>query len=352
WEWSEDANNLATKRSDTTVVTVPANVSDTTTMVLLGGCTENIQAVSCQNVTDRVDIYYPETDTYQASTPMLTPRYRFSAAALGANIFIFGGRTNNDTMVCEVDMYNVDTEEWTALVDWVNCTSDSAAFVAGDNVIALVGGYDANYTETSGLTTLVTVGTGTGGTPTLTFTDGMPIIEARGDHECWSDRSTVAYCMGGFNLDDQTGAKVSTEKYDIAKGTWAAAADMTSGRGDFVLDMLNDRLTVVGGEDNQTGITDVEWYDLANDCWTSSSSLFELPFPRFRFGGAVDPLQSKMYVFGGQGPRVNNAYWPLESDVFWYQETPADTATGAAPLLRAWTAIAAAAVAAAAAMLA
>jgi Galactose oxidase, central domain len=67
------------------------------------------------------------------------------------------------------------------------------------------------------------------------YAAGADMLEARGDHACWSDGTAFAYCMGGFTIEVPNTPLASTERFDVAANKWESRADMIDGRGDFVL---------------------------------------------------------------------------------------------------------------------
>ncbi|CAM9150727.1 unnamed protein product [Chrysoparadoxa australica] len=245
---------------------------------------------------------------------MPTARFRFAGAYAQDRIFVMGGRDASDVLQCHAEYYNPESDTWAVPEEtnsWAGCSSDLAAFANEDgSSLYLVGGYAADYTSLK-TTTRVDIVFNDEGVPMLTYTPvaDMNLIYGRGDHACQLiPGENVAYCMGGFNnfLDGTPQEQmwndglVSTEKYDLDADEWTTVTSMTQGRGDFALGYLNDRLTVIGGENFDGGISDIEWYDWREDCWTDSGDLFDLPYNLFRFQGATHKDKSRIYILGGQ----------------------------------------------------
>ncbi|CAM9815748.1 unnamed protein product [Choristocarpus tenellus] len=102
------------------------------------------------------------------------------------------------------------------------------------------------------------------------------------------------------------------------------------------ISVLNDRITVMGGEQENFGLMkDIEWYDPVADCWTDSGELFNLPFERLRYCGVNHDAAGRIYIFGGQIlDDPNSGNFSLVDTVNWYQEllvTTLNTESGAPP---------------------
>jgi hypothetical protein len=348
WEWSEGAENMLFPASDALALTLDAAAApglDDTVVVVFQGCNQEFQLVSgfCSELSSKTQIFNPVTQEWSLGEEMPTLRYRSAAVNVSEHILVFGGRNApDDELLCNVDVFNVATGEWSTLpTEWTNCTSDAAGWASDDGSVYISGGYFANYT-TSDQTFQVAIEYGDNNEVVdVSFTEVAPMSQTRGDHRCWAVYGTdYAYCMGGYTLENFfEEALDSMEMYSFSQDRWVSQPSMATGRGDFALAFLNGRIHVIGGEvydlveQRPVGVKTIEWYDYKIDCWTSSSELFDLPYPRFRFPAASYLTDSRIFVFGGQSDptsanSANEPAWPITGDTFWFQERPVQTLEG------------------------
>lgn len=126
-----------------------------TIMMVYSGCQENAQPVDgqCSNLTSDSYLFSPTANEFKKGAVMTDERWRMAATNVSEHLYVFGGRNASDALQCSVMVYDVLTNEWSALAgsDWKNCTSDGAAFSV-DGVIYLVGGYTADYVSENTVT--------------------------------------------------------------------------------------------------------------------------------------------------------------------------------------------------------
>jgi len=102
------------------------------------------------------------------------------------------------------------------------------------------------------------------------------------------------YLMGGAGEDNKL---AGVQVYDPATGTWAARANMPTGRGLFGTSAVGGTIYAVGG--TTTGrdkLAVVEAYDTVTDTWTRKA---DMPTPRNALSTAV--VDGKVYAIGGWG---------------------------------------------------
>lgn len=105
--------------------------------VVPGGCDERGTAL------DVVEIYDPEADRWREGAPLPAPRCRYGLAALGGQLYLFGGHTNDAAVPVsdEVWRYDPRLEEWSLETEMPLQRSDLAAVVVGSS-IRVLGGLD------------------------------------------------------------------------------------------------------------------------------------------------------------------------------------------------------------------
>ncbi|CAM9671181.1 unnamed protein product [Pylaiella littoralis] len=356
WEWSEDAVQLPRQASDSLCLTMDSSVIsglEETELLVLGGCDAEFQDVEgdCQSLSTSTRIYDPILDEFRANQDMPTERFRAAAVNVSQYAYLFGGRDVDGTLTCNVDRYDVTTGVWTALdaVQETNCFSDHSGVASDDGTIYLFGGYDQFYT---GQTTVVKVEVD-GDDLTFNTTEPMTVASLfnRGDHTCVKLPTTSdVFCIGGFTeLDGNFTILSSVERFDIDTEQWESKAAMINPRADFGAGLLNGRITVVGGENDQRQpMDDVEWYDPESDCWTDSGDLFDLPYKRLRYCAATVVDDGRIFIFGGQAVNETTPEaYAIKEDVNWYQEIAVDAVSTSAAAPSPTTAIAGFGVAAA-----
>ncbi|CBJ27796.1 conserved unknown protein [Ectocarpus siliculosus] len=350
WEWSQDAEQLPVQASDSLCLTMDSSVVDgldQTELLVLGGCDAEFQEVAgdCSSISSSTRTYDPFLDEFIENQEMPTERFRAAAVNVSEHVYLFGGRDAAGNLTCNVDRYSVLTGEWTQLdvSQATDCFSDHSGVASDDGTIYLFGGYDQDYVAQ---TTVVKVEVSSDDTMTFSTTEAMTI--KRGDHSCIRlPATTEVFCIGGFTEENWEYTILSSvERFDMETEQWESKASMVIPRADFGAGLVNGRITVVGGEnDERQPMDDVEWYDPSTDCWTDSGELFDLPYKRLRYCAATVETDGRIFIFGGQAvDETDSEVYSIEDTVNWYQEVLVDTlSTSAASSSRFMTTTAAAA---------
>jgi len=302
-DW-EEKSDLPEKRSDMTASTVGSKI------YIIGGCDDHQVACDwwdwcsfCPSISDEVLVYTPSSDSFSTSSAaMPRARYRHAAAVVDTDIWVFGGRDINDTLISEVDVLDTTTMTWStpSTAAWANPRSDEGAFYySSTGMIYVSGGY--NYTYGSYASTDLFDPS----TETWTYSRSEKTIasmnEARGDFTL-VEVDDKFYAFGGWG-GDWCNPLNSTEVYDPETDVWTVLADLQAGRGDKACGTLNGRVFAIGGEHNKqcaaasTPVRDVEVYDPDHPGrgWVVES---HIPEEKFRFASAT--YDGTIFVFGGQ----------------------------------------------------
>jgi len=304
FEAFSDVHVMPIARSDMTATAVPSTIfSDNygPRVFLVGGCTSDQLCPAdadycyCQAVTSECDYYVSGGDYYKGCADAPNARYRHSAVHVQNKLVLLGGRDAEDNTVTAVDVFDLETGEWSTPCSWSDAPSDAGAFVENDQVF-VVGGYAADYTTLSSLVTL---------NITTCATESRAPMPAgtRGDVQVLS-HSEEHYVAGGFGNDDWCNALATVESYNVATDVWTSHPDMAKARSDSAMGALMGELFVIGGEtlvncSRSIPVDDVERLYVDNNnqgVWKEEESI---PADRFRFVAAS--VNNAIYLFGGQG---------------------------------------------------
>jgi N-acetylneuraminic acid mutarotase len=93
-------------------------------------------------------------------------------------------------------------------------------------------------------------------------------------------------------------------------GSWAAKADMPTGRYNGAIAVVNNKIYVIGGISGSTVFATNEEYDPETNTWTTRASM-----PTARYGCTAAVVNNKIYVIGGftgsAGTGVNEEFDPV-----------------------------------------
>ncbi len=174
---------------------------------------------------------------WQNTQPLNTPRVGASAVVWNQHIYLFGGKTNGNTVLNTVEKYNPANGIWDTLAvpPFIDARFNASAIVFR-NKIFLIGGRD----------------------------------------------------------NSEVFRKI--EIYDPVQNSWSIAQELRRKREGHTAVIFNDTLIVLGGIENQYQYDDeIEWYDEGEDKWESKdSSLVE-----GRASAYISTYQDKLYVCGG-----------------------------------------------------
>ena len=266
-------------------------------MCLLGGCrsplTTSMTALqdgrevaqyTCSDVSDANFIIAPGTeeesdaDAMEDRQPMPRARYRHSSVAINGQIWVVGGRDENDNIIHAIDIFDEIHDKWFTLGEGLGNiilpnsmnygVSDHCAFGYGQDLF-LVGGFDKNYNSVGYTIAIETVKSFEENR--LVYVMRAPLnaprgacgVAAIGDHEM--------VIAGGFTSDDGfCEAMKSTEVYYPRKNSWELMLNspLKYGRARPNLAYMDHELYAFGGErrgifDPETGRCDEDY--LGND---------------------------------------------------------------------------------------
>jgi hypothetical protein len=114
------------------------------------------------------------------------------------------------------------------------------------------------------------------------------------------------YAIGGVN----TGPYLATvEMYDPVGNSWVKKADMPTARRSLAVGCLGNNIYAFGGYGNNGTLKTVEMYDINANNWTIKTSM-----PTARSDFAVGVVDGKFYLFGGEGLNSLDMYDPITNN--------------------------------------
>jgi N-acetylneuraminic acid mutarotase len=270
-----------------------------------------------------LDVKGVENSTWTLGEEMLTNRTEITASVINDKIYVIGGADYRaDGAVDTVEIYDPNTNQWTngAPLPYV---LDHAPSVVYDGKIYVVGGFLENKITTDKVLVYDPL--------TNEWSESTPLPEPRAAHVSEVVNGTI-YAISGLDLDHNPTA--TNFAYNIENDTWVTKNPMPDPNGlkhHAASAEIDGKIYVLGGRlfgngvpneinDALTNLDDNMQYDPKTDKWTSLD-----PMPIRRSGFAVDSLDGKIYVFGGQmadGANKNierydpvTNHWTLEPDM-------------------------------------
>lgn len=198
-------------------------------------------------VSDRVDVYDPDTQMWQAGPSLPVPAADVRAAALRGKLFVPGGRLADGEIGDQLQVFDLDTGSWQLARPLPRALSAYAlAVYAGD--LYLFGGWD-----------------------------GQDVIAA-------------------------------TYRYDPQQDVWLAMASMSTPRAFLAAGTIGEYIYVVGGYDGENGLSTCEVYAPNDDRWLACPSMRE---PRGGIGAEVIDNKLHVVGGGWAGDRflLQNEVW-------------------------------------------
>lgn len=270
---------------------------------------------ACGSLSDEFYQFDFATREFSDLAQLPRERYRHSAALVNNQMWLIGGRTLEDQLIAEVDVFDITSGVWSTLPPLPEnvVSSDHGSFTK-DNLIYLAGGYDQNYTVARSEVYTIDADN-SNAEDGYEIASVAPLLSGRGDITAiLSDDGESAFVSGGFTPDNDFCFPIgSAEQYDFTSDAWTDLPELIEARGEVVLVELDDHLYSMGGEHQIDGIcnitgrgADVGELTIGTDlieAWDGRGSwkiVSGFPNHKFRFAAAVSSAESAIYVFGGQ----------------------------------------------------
>ena len=244
---------------------------------VMGGIDEN------DNILDVVEIYNPETDSWNIGPNLRTARYNFAAVVYNDQIFVMGGHDNDDESSKKVEVFSPSMNRWDSFDNLAEEREGLGAVVLDDKLLVM-GGANGSGDILSSVEIL--------------DTDEME-WERYSEWELDVPRALfgyvsieeVGYSVGGFTSFGPTGL---VQAYEEDAGSRNLSA-ISPGRGGLVAVYFDDSMYAIGGRrsDNLV-VNSVDRFYPEENRWEQAPSMNK---ERERFAAVA--VDDKILVFGG-----------------------------------------------------
>lgn len=258
-------------------------------VVALAGEIYVIGGYVSNQVSDSVQAYDPQTDSWREATSLPVALNHPNAGVIENKIYIAGFYVNGMTTASDqVLEYDPETEAWTQIGIMPTDTKRAASCVAvDDGMLYVIGGAHDG-------TSVVDVSRYD---PAEDRWDILPSLPEPREHCVAGAIGATVYVAGG-RRDTITGIEPESWALDLDANVWQERAALPTPRGGLAGAVLHDRLFVFGGEGNQDSpegvFANIDAYDPATDSWQAMPPML---VPRHGYGAAT--LDDRIYLAGG-----------------------------------------------------
>ena len=269
-----------------------------------------------------VEMYDPETDTWEGKANMPTVRSNVSVSVVDGKIYAIGGSKTKKYQVPRgfgheseelptVEMYDPATDTWTQKVDMPTPRKTKTCVV--DGKIYAIGGW-LTTNEQSQLETVEVYDPATD-----TWAKAQSMNHAR----CSTAMSVVngeIYAIGGIGWPpnrDQSGRYLSdpylsnVEVFNPKTNQWRERTEMSVPKAAHSTSVIDGKIYVMGGyfvkDRKLKTLSAIEVYDPATDRWTQEPDMLI-----GKFGHATEIIDGQIYIFGGNSAGVQGPLTSVE----------------------------------------
>ena len=250
-----------------------------------------------------VEVYDPETNTWQRLADIPTPRSEPMTAVVDGKIYVLAGYVGKDNLLVNikhlkvVEMYDPQTDTWIRKQDMPTSRTQFGIGVVAGKIYAIGGYVHPRNRKPDEPWRLDLVETYDPATDTWAKRAKMPT--RRDGFGAEVVRETI-YAIGGSGWphDGQGGPALATiEAYYPKTNRWRKKPDMPTLRWVFSTVVVAEKIYLIGGTDLQAGdrrLAPVEAFDPVTEKWRviSVAPAVRLPF-------SIAAVNGKIYVFGG-----------------------------------------------------
>ena len=249
---------------------------------------------------------------------MPTARSCFSTSVVDAKIFAIGGQVQiekdkfGDFALSKVEMYDPETDTWERRADMPTARFAASTSVVDGKIFAIGGEQLKRIKRYKGsayeFKKLPTVEMYDPATDTWTQKADMPTVRS---YLSTSVMDGKIYAIGGMSSSNEQRRLETVEVYDPLTDTWAKARDITHPRSCAAISVVNGETYAMGGrgwsaiqDDPDPYLSSVEVFNLKTNRWQKRT---EMPAPKTSHTASV--IDGKIYVIGGyvqEGKELKN----------------------------------------------
>ena len=253
----------------------------------------------------KVEMYNPETDTWEPRTDMPTVRSAVSTSVVNGKIYAIGGEQLKKIKLYRgwgyevkklptVEMYDPATDTWTLKADMPTPRSYLSTSVMDGKIYAIGGMSSSN--EQGRLETVEVYDPATD-----TWTKTESINHAR-SCTAISVVNGEIYAMGGrgwSGIQNQPDPYLSSvEVFNPKTNQWQEITEMPAPKTSHTASIVNGKIYVIGGyvqeDEKYKNLATIEIYDPATDSWTQAPDMLT-----GRSGHTTEVIDGQIYIFGG-----------------------------------------------------
>jgi len=222
---------------------------------------------------------------WKARAPLPTPRSGLALVAYEGRIYAIGGESA-DGVTGAVERYDPEADGWTSLADKPTAVADATAALIGGEI------YVPGGRTLSGSPTAIVEAYNP---ETETWEVRAPLPVALSAYALAALEGKL-YLFGGW---DGSAYLDSVYEYDPAQDVWAAKTPMPTARGFAGAAMADSKIFVIGGYDGQEDLTTNEEYVPSQDDGQGNPWTVKSPMPVGRAGCGVAVAANIIHVIGG-----------------------------------------------------
>ena len=255
----------------------------------------------------KVEMYDPETDTWERRADMPTARSAASTSVVDGKIYAIGGEQvekvkaykgwiNKVKDLPTVEMYDPETDTWERKADMPTARAYLSTSVMDGKIYAIGGASIAH--EQYRLETVEVYDPATD-----TWAKARDMNHAR-SCAALSIVNGEIYAMGGWGLSqiqDQPEVILSSvEVFNRKRNQWQERTEMSAPKTNHTASVIDGKIYVMGGyfregKDYKT-LSTIEIYDPATDHWTQKPDMLI-----GKSGHATEVIDGQIYILGGNG---------------------------------------------------
>lgn len=205
------------------------------------------------------------------------------------NMYVIGGDKGLHSPVNTVYIYNFETKTWTTGNPMAQIRG-FASSITINGKIYVMGGLKCANSKYSSVNDVEIYDIAT---DTWSKGESMPFLTTHAKPINYNNKIYV-FLGGIVNTGIDTILHKSIQIYDIASNTWSTSSNVPFVRFGYTLNLIDDKVYLIGGYDSSTFSNDVKIFDLKKETWKNGSSM-----PSYRCYAMSASINNKIYVFGG-----------------------------------------------------